>query len=107
MPGSNPATTALRSLLAHHGVVAPHSGRPFSEAMLLGIAGGIGAGVFTFHYANEGFSSFFLAGRHLWQDDLAFLGRLAAASGSSRRFSKPPARARQTQSCVRESRLDR
>lgn len=66
-PGNNPATNALRVLLANHGQ------ERFSEAMTLGIAGGLGAGVFTFHYEKEDFVSFFIAGRHRWEDDRAFL----------------------------------
>jgi hypothetical protein len=72
-PGIVPATTALRALLAHAGVRAPHTGKPFSEAMLFGIAGGIGIGVFSFFYEKEKFASFFLAGRHLLHDSLAYL----------------------------------
>ena len=71
--GSVPATTALRGLLAHAGVRDPHTGAPFSEAMLFGIAGGIGIGVFSFLYEKEDFASFFLAGRHLLHDSLAYL----------------------------------
>ncbi|HEU5217658.1 MAG TPA: DUF4872 domain-containing protein [Gemmatimonadales bacterium] len=71
-PGSIAATTALRDLLAHAGVRAPHTGQPFSEAMVFGLAGGIGAGMFAFHYAKANFSSFFVAGRHMWQDHLAW-----------------------------------
>lgn len=62
-----PATTALRVLWDHAG------GPPLSEALLFVLAGGIGAGVFAFRYEKEDFSSFFVAGRHLWQDDLAYL----------------------------------
>jgi hypothetical protein len=29
-------------------------------------------GVFAFHYEKENFSTFFVAGRHLWQDDVAY-----------------------------------
>jgi hypothetical protein len=72
-PGSVPATTALRVLLAAAGVRAPHTSEPFSEAMLFGIAGGIGIGVAAFRYEKEDFSSFFVAGRHLWYDDLGYL----------------------------------
>ncbi|MCB1221625.1 MAG: DUF4872 domain-containing protein [Planctomycetales bacterium] len=79
-PGINPATSALRIMLAAAGVTNPVTKQPFSEAMLLGIAGGLGAGVFTFRYEKEDFSSFFAAGRHLWHDNLEFmqacLGRL-------------------------------
>ena len=76
-PGSTPGPTALRALLSHAGVRAPHTRAPFSEAMVFGIAGGIGAGMFTFHYPKEDFSSFFVAGRHLWHDHTAWA--LAAA----------------------------
>jgi hypothetical protein len=68
-PGSIPVAAALRSLLAHAGVRNPHTKAPYSEAMVFGLEGGIGAGVFAFHYAKEGFSSFYIAGRHGWQDD--------------------------------------
>jgi hypothetical protein len=71
-PGSVPAATALRIALTSVGVHAPHTGAPFTEAMTFGIGGGIGAGVFSFRYAKEDFSSFFVAGRHLWQDDQAW-----------------------------------
>lgn len=68
-PGSLPVSTALRALLSQAGVRNPHTGAPFSEAMIFGLDGGIGAGVFAFHYAKEDFSSFYIAGRHAWQDD--------------------------------------
>ena len=72
-PGSVPATTALRSVLAAAGVRNPATGEPLTEAMLFGIAGGIGIGVFAFYYEREGFASFFIAGRHRWQDDEGYL----------------------------------
>lgn len=65
-PGNIPGATALRVLLAA-------AGQPISEAMAFGIAGGLGIGVAAFHYAKEDFSSFFVAGRHLWFDDLLYL----------------------------------
>jgi hypothetical protein len=80
-PGNVPATTALRVLLAHAGVRAPHDRAPFSEAMLFGVAGGIGIGVFSFFYEKEGFASFYLAGRHLWQDDEQYLRHACARLG--------------------------
>jgi hypothetical protein len=81
-PGSIATASALRSQLAQAGVRAPHTERPFSEAMVFGIAGGIGAGMFTFHYAKENHSSFFVAGAHLWQDHLAW------AEAAVRRFGR-------------------
>jgi len=83
MPGNVPAASALRVLLANAGLRAEHTGKPFSEAMIFGIAGGIGAGVFAFHYEKENLSTFFIAGRHLWQDDLAYLRQAAERFGAS------------------------
>ncbi len=70
--GNVPATTALRVLLPDAGVRAPHTGEPFTEAMLFGIAGGIGIGIFSFFYEKGNFASFFISGRHQWHDDLAY-----------------------------------
>jgi hypothetical protein len=83
-PGNVPATTALRVLLAHAGVRDPHTGQPFTEAMLFGLAGGIGIGACSFYYEKEKFSNFHLAGRHLFHDHVAYLrgvlGRLGIKS---------------------------
>ena len=48
--GRHYETGTLRDALAWEGVRAPHSGEPVSEALLLGISGGIALGYFTFHY---------------------------------------------------------
>jgi hypothetical protein len=52
---------ALRNVLAHSGVVAPHTGEPFTDALLFGLGGGIGLGYFV--YASGDFTSLFLATR--------------------------------------------
>jgi hypothetical protein len=49
-------TGSLRNYYAYHGITAPHTGEPYSEAMLLGISGGIVMGYFTFHY--EGYDPY-------------------------------------------------
>ena len=43
-------TAAIRNALDYQGALAPHTGAPYSEAMLLGISGGVTFGYFTFHY---------------------------------------------------------
>lgn len=43
-------TGTVRNALAYQGVTAPHTGKPFSEAMLMGISGGAVMGYFTFMY---------------------------------------------------------
>jgi hypothetical protein len=81
LPGSVPAANALRILLTAAGVNDPTTGEPFSEAMIFGIAGGIGMGVAAFRYEKEDFSSFFITGRHLWFDDEAYLKAALARVG--------------------------
>lgn len=43
-------TGSIHNALALRGVKAPHTGKPYSEALLLGISGGIAFGYFTFEY---------------------------------------------------------
>ena len=43
-------TASIRNALDYQGMKAPHTGQPYTEAMLLGISGGITFGYFTFHY---------------------------------------------------------
>lgn len=80
-PGNVPGTTALRILLTQQGVRAPHTGEPFTEALLFGLAGGLGIGVFSFYYEKEDHASFFLAGRHQWHDDETYLKDALARFG--------------------------
>ena len=48
--GRAPVSASIRNALEYQGIVAPHNGKPFSEALLAGIAGGICFGYFIFHY---------------------------------------------------------
>ena len=43
-------TGSVCNYLAYRGISAPHSGQPYSEALLLGISGGIVMGYFSFAY---------------------------------------------------------
>ena len=43
-------TAALANVLANLGVVAPHTGRPLTEAMVLGVGGGLGAGYILWEF---------------------------------------------------------
>ncbi|HEX6047755.1 MAG TPA: BtrH N-terminal domain-containing protein [Gemmatimonadaceae bacterium] len=83
LTGNVPATTALRVLLTATGVRAPHTNQPFTEAMLFGIAGGIGIGVFSFLYEKEEFASFYIASRHDWANDVRYLTNGAERVGAA------------------------
>jgi len=41
--GVHADTASIKNILAFHGVRAPHTGKPFTEAMVLGIGGGLGS----------------------------------------------------------------
>lgn len=43
-------TGTVANALAYQGVLAPHTGRPYSEALLLGVSGGAAMGYFPFAY---------------------------------------------------------
>ncbi|MCL4255325.1 MAG: hypothetical protein KJ043_16315, partial [Anaerolineae bacterium] len=43
-------TASIRNALDYEGAIAPHTGEPYTEALLLGVSGGITFGYFTFHY---------------------------------------------------------
>lgn len=43
-------TGSIHNALVMQGIKAPHTGQPYSEALLLGISGGIAFGYFTFEY---------------------------------------------------------
>ena len=43
-------TGSIHNALAMQGIKTPHTGSPYSEALLLGISGGIAFGYFTFEY---------------------------------------------------------
>lgn len=48
--GRHYETGSIHNLLALQGISAPHTGKPYSEALLLGVSGGIAFGYFTFEY---------------------------------------------------------
>jgi hypothetical protein len=50
--GRHRETGTVHNALAYQGVKAPHTGKPYSEALLLGVSGGIAFGYFTFDYQN-------------------------------------------------------
>jgi Domain of unknown function (DUF4872)/Butirosin biosynthesis protein H, N-terminal len=61
LQGRHPDTAALTRLLAGLGVTDPADGRPLTEAMALGVAGGIGFAYFVFEY--DELATIYLGGR--------------------------------------------
>jgi len=48
--GRNWETGSVHNFLAHRGFIAPHTGEPYSEALMMGVSGGTVMGYFSFAY---------------------------------------------------------
>jgi hypothetical protein len=48
--GIHPQSSGLRNILAFYGTRAPHTGEPYTEAMVFGIAGGLGVSHWTWEF---------------------------------------------------------
>jgi hypothetical protein len=104
--GRHPDTAALARLLAALGVTDPASGQPLSEAMVLGVAGGIGFAYFVFEY--EQLTTLYLGGRinpYVQKADAteAALARLGVPV-EVRRTTGPAAAERQLRSALDQGR---
>ncbi len=63
----HPESAALARALADAGVVSPLDGRPLSEAMILGVAGGLGAGYILWEFKARGGAILTLGFTNQWQ----------------------------------------
>jgi hypothetical protein len=80
--GVQPETAALKNSLAAQGVTAPHTGRPFSEAMLLGIGGGLGIGYILWEFKAHNSAILVLAFSYRWNYPLEFMQNLGQRIGA-------------------------
>ncbi len=64
--GIYPNTAVMKNILAAQGVTAPHNGQPYSEAMLLGIGGGLGAGYILWEFKSHGSASIVMGFTNRW-----------------------------------------
>ena len=82
--GVHPETASMKNILAYHGVKAPHTGEPFSEAMLLGIAGGLGACYILWEFEkHDGYPSIVLSFRYKCNYTVYFLENLSRRLGAT------------------------
>jgi hypothetical protein len=67
--GVHPDTHAIAGVLANRGLVAPHTGQPLSEAMVLGVGGGLGAGYILWEWKAQAhdYRTLVLGFRNNWQ----------------------------------------
>ncbi len=65
--GLHPETATLANVLAHQGVVSGLTGEPLTEATILGIGGGLGAGYILWEFVGHGSPTLTLGFRNQWQ----------------------------------------
>ena len=65
--GAHPDTHAIAGVLANRGLVAPHTGQPLSEAMVLGVGGGLGAGYILWEFKAHDYRGLVFGFRNNWQ----------------------------------------
>ncbi|MBC8100217.1 MAG: DUF4872 domain-containing protein [Armatimonadetes bacterium] len=75
--GSHSLTAALTNLLANQGVKAPHTGAPYSEALVLGIGGGLGAGYILWEFKAHDSAKIVMGFRNRWNYPVEYLTNLA------------------------------
>src|SRR3990170_605805 len=65
--GLHPETATLANVLANQGVVSGLTGEPLTEAAILGIGGGLGAGYILWEFKRHGAPVLTLGFRNQWQ----------------------------------------
>ena len=65
--GIHPETATIAGVLANRGLLAPHTGEPLSEAMVLGVGGGLGAGYILWEFQEHTRRVVVLGFRNAWQ----------------------------------------
>lgn len=70
--GQHPETAALKNLMAAAELKAPHTGEPLSDAMVLGISGGLGAGYILWEFQEHRTKVLVLGFHNRWQYPIEF-----------------------------------
>ena len=81
--GVHPETASIKNILAYHDVKAPHTGKPLSEPMLVGIGGGLGASYILWEFEKHGYPSIVLAFRNKSNYAVKYLQNLCSRLGAT------------------------
>jgi hypothetical protein len=80
--GEHPETAAAKNLLAARGFRAPHTDQPYSEAMLLGIGGGLGAGYILWEFKQHASATMVLGLHHNWNYPVTYFSNICERVGA-------------------------
>ncbi|MHB0874886.1 MAG: BtrH N-terminal domain-containing protein [Anaerolineae bacterium] len=83
-------TGVLRATLEHAGVVAPHTGAPYSEEMLLGLGGGVGCIYFVFEFTHSTWFTLFT--RYAYGQPADFVQHIVERVGATAAVSETGSR---------------
>jgi hypothetical protein len=80
--GFHPYVAPVRNILANTHVVNPKTQNPFSEAMLLGIGGGLGAGYIVFEFKAHGSAIMVLGFINRWNYGVDYINNMLTRLGA-------------------------
>src|SRR5690606_10595718 len=79
--GAHPETASLTNVLAAAGVRNPRTGAPYSESLLLGIGGGLGAGYILWEFQEHQIKVLWMGFRSSWQEPMGYYQNLCGRVG--------------------------
>jgi hypothetical protein len=81
--GVHPETASIKNIFAYYGVEAPHNGKSLSEAMVLGVGGGLGAMYILWEFEKHGYPSAVVGFRNKLNYSVKFLQNLCGRLGAT------------------------
>ncbi|GJM41314.1 MAG: hypothetical protein DHS20C20_15960 [Ardenticatenaceae bacterium] len=84
--GINPETATMTNVLANQGFVSPHNGRPLTEAMVLGIAGGLGCGYILWEFKKHDSVILVMGFQNKWNYTMQFMQNFSDRVGVKAEF---------------------
>jgi hypothetical protein len=91
--GAHAETAAIANAAAAFGIVAPHTRKPFSEALMLGVGGGLGAGYLLFDFREHIEKSLVFGWRNRWNYTVEWYTTLCTRLGLARKVEEGGAKA--------------
>lgn len=84
--GIHPETATMTNVLANQGFVSPHDGRPLSEALVLGIAGGLGCGYILWEFKKYDAAILVMGFQNKWNYTSEFMQHFCSRVGVQAEF---------------------
>ncbi len=84
--GIHPETATITNVLANQEFVSPHNGRPLSEAMVLGIAGGLGCGYILWEFKKHDAAILVMGFQNKWNYTTEFMQNFCDRVGVKAQF---------------------